>query len=167
MFNFRDADRAPIEGLPTDASKIFQPPQSKALARPAPQTTPDQRTRLEHHTIIDERLTMKGELESDGDVLVRGKVVGNIRCKVLIVDETAAIQGDVTAEEIVIRGAAKGKMRAGRIRIEKNADVDCELCHRLFSAEEGARVRGTLLLDESEQEEEFESDEPAELVQAI
>ena len=106
--------------------------------------TSGDRTNDPVHSIVDKHLTMKGDLESEGDVLVRGKVIGNIKCKLLIVDIDAQIDGGVEAEEVVIRGKAKGKVQADRVRLEKTAVVDCEIAHRSFSAEEGARIKGTL-----------------------
>ena len=35
-------------------------------------------------------------------------------------------------------------MRAERVRFEKTADVDSEIYHQSFSAEEGAKIRGAL-----------------------
>ena len=55
-------------------------------------------------SIVNSKLTMKGDLESDGDILVKGKVLGNIKCKLLIVDIDALVDGGVESEEIVIRG---------------------------------------------------------------
>lgn len=106
--------------------------------------TSGERTNEPVHSIVDKHLTMKGDLESEGDVLVRGKVIGNIKCKLLIVDADAHIEGGVEAEEVVIRGMAKGKIQADRVRLERTAVVDCEIAHRSFSAEEGARIKGTL-----------------------
>jgi len=51
---------------------------------------------------------MKGDLESEGDILVKGKVLGNIKCKLLIVDVDALVEGGVEAEEVIIRGNSKG-----------------------------------------------------------
>lgn len=158
MFNIRDSEKASLPAAGDESSRTMPPPlyASRTLAH-APQSQlpgPEYKGR-EHHTVIDVRLTMRGELESDGDILVRGKVIGDIKCKVLIIDESAAIEGNVIAEEIVVRGAAKGKIRADRIRIEKTADVSCEICHKTFSAEEGARIRGALILEEETGGEEF------------
>lgn len=100
------------------------------------------------HSIVDKHLTMRGDLESDGDILVRGKVIGNITCKMLIVDVDAQIDGGITADEVIIRGRAKGKIQAERVRLEKTANVDCEIAHRMFAAEEGARIKGSLHLME-------------------
>jgi cytoskeletal protein CcmA (bactofilin family) len=96
------------------------------------------------HSIVDEFLTMKGDLESDGDIHVKGKVLGNIRCKLLIIEIDALVEGGVEAEEVIVRGNTKGKIQADRVRLEKTANVDSEICHRSFSAEEGARIRGSL-----------------------
>ena len=96
------------------------------------------------YSIINEWLTMRGELESDGDILVKGRVFGNIRCKVLIVDQGAHVEGGITAEELTIRGLARGTIKVKRVKIEKTATVDGEITQEFFSVEEGARMTGTL-----------------------
>lgn len=103
------------------------------------------------HSLVDKHLVMRGDLESEGDVLVRGKVIGNIKCRMLIVDTDAEVDGGVEANEVIMRGKAKGNIKAQRVKLENTANVDCEIAHRIFSAEEGARIRGTLrILEESE-----------------
>jgi cytoskeletal protein CcmA (bactofilin family) len=87
---------------------------------------------------------MRGDLESEGDILVRGKVIGNIRCKLLIIEVDALVEGGVEAEEVVVRGNTKGTLQADKVRLERTANVDSEIYHRTFSAEEGARIKGTL-----------------------
>jgi len=96
------------------------------------------------NSVIDEWLTMTGDLESEGDILVKGKVRGNIRCKLLIVDEQASVEGGMIAEEIVVRGSTKGVSRSNRVIFEDTARVDSEIYHRSFAVEEGARIMGAL-----------------------
>jgi len=100
------------------------------------------------NSIIDEWLTMKGDLESEGDILVKGKVYGNVKCKLLIIDGEAIIEGGIIAEEVVVRGKTKGVIHANKVRLEKTAIVDSEICHQTFSAEEGARIKGALRFKE-------------------
>lgn len=95
-------------------------------------------------SIINEWLTMRGDLESTGDILVKGKIHGNIRCNLLIIDTDARVEGGIDAEEVVVRGATRGIMHAKRVRVEKTGDVDSEMYQDSFSSEEGARVRGVL-----------------------
>ena len=96
------------------------------------------------NSIIDEWLTMRGDLESEGDILVKGRIHGNVTCKLLIIDEKASVEGGVVAEEAVVRGATTGTIRANRVRLEGTARVDSEIFHRSFSVEEGARIEGAL-----------------------
>ena len=84
------------------------------------------------------------DLESEGDIHVKGKVFGNIRCKLLIIEVDALVEGGVDAEEVIVRGNTKGTIQADRVKLEKTANVDSEICHHTFSAEEGARIKGSL-----------------------
>ena len=95
-------------------------------------------------SIINERLVMRGDLESEADILVKGKVHGNITCKLLIIDTDAVVEGGIMAEELVVRGKTTGVIRANRVRFEKSAHVDSEIWQENFSAEEGARITGAL-----------------------
>ncbi len=97
-----------------------------------------------NYSIINEWLTMKGDLESEADILIRGKVIGNIKCKMLIIDAGAFVEGGIEADEVVVRGSTKGIMIAKKVRLEKSADVDSEIQHQSFSAEEGAKIKGAL-----------------------
>lgn len=100
------------------------------------------------HSIVEEGLVMKGDLETEGDILVKGKVFGNIRCNVLIIDTGALVEGGVEAEEVIIRGNSKGTIKANRVALEKSASVESDICHKIFSAEEGARIKGGLRFQE-------------------
>lgn len=106
-------------------------------------------------SIINEWLTMRGDLESEGDILIKGRVFGNIRCKMLIVDQGAHIEGGVRAEEMVVRGSARGTIKVKRLRVEKSAQVDGEIYQDSFSAEEGARITGALKSNAATQEDEL------------
>ncbi len=101
------------------------------------------------NSIIDEWLTMRGDLESEGDILVKGKIHGNIRCKLLIVDENAMVEGGMIAEEVVVRGTISGEIRSNRVRLEESAVVDSEIYHRSFSVAEGAQIKGALHFEEN------------------
>jgi cytoskeletal protein CcmA (bactofilin family) len=122
-------------------SQTAPPPLATVPAKPpsSPSGTPDSK-----FSIINESLKMKGDIESDADILIQGKVHGNIKCKVLIVDHMAQVEGEVSADEVVIRGQTKGVVRARRARFEKTARVESEIWHQSFSAEEGARITGAL-----------------------
>ena len=144
MFAPRKVEAHANGALPAEADRNFPAP-----AYNAAQATPASRSREQNYSIINEWLKMKGDLESEGDILVKGKVHGNIKCNLLIIDVDALVEGGITAEEVVIRGTTKGVINATKVRLEKTAHVDSEICHNTFSAEEGARIKGALIFKEN------------------
>jgi cytoskeletal protein CcmA (bactofilin family) len=96
------------------------------------------------NSTIDACLTMRGDLESDADILVKGKVFGNVKCNLLIVDSGADIEGGIIAKEVVIRGTVKGIIKAEKVRLDKTAEVQSDIYQNTFVAEEGALILGTL-----------------------
>ena len=139
MFTTRKPDGVQHSSAMADLDKS---PVAAAYAAPSATVKPVGRDA--NYSIINEWLTMRGDLESEGDILVKGKVHGNIRCKLLIVDIDALIEGGITADEVVVRGRTKGLIEANKVRLEKSAIVDSEISHMTFSAEEGARIKGAL-----------------------
>ena len=139
MFNNRKTEGTPISAVSTEGDKpTFGASQNPRTHSGSYKVDPSA------HSVVDKFLTMKGDLESEGDIHVKGKVLGNIRCKLLIIEVDALVEGGVEAEEVIVRGNTKGTIQADRVKLEKTANVDSEICHRTFSAEEGARIKGSL-----------------------
>ncbi|MFV0297262.1 MAG: polymer-forming cytoskeletal protein [Hyphomicrobiaceae bacterium] len=137
MFSPRKAETPP----PTNDSDRLA---NKGQSAPPQAVSVATRSKEANYSIINEWLKMTGDLESEGDILVKGKIFGNIKCNLLIVDTDALVEGGIEADEVVVRGQTKGTINANRVRLEKTANVDSEICHKTFSAEEGARIKGAL-----------------------
>ena len=104
-----------------------------------------QRNGTPARSVIDAWLTMKGNLESEGDIQVDGKVQGHIRCTQLIVGRDACIDGDVLAAEVVIRGKVKGVIRANRVKLQETACVESEIFfEKSLGIEDGASFEGQI-----------------------
>ena len=142
MFNNRKPDGTPSTPLKSEFDRSIQAAAQDATGSRSYRDYANDTDAS--YSIINEWLTMKGDLESEGDILVKGRVHGNIRCKMLIVDPGAVIEGGIVADEVMIRGTTRGTVRAKRVRLEKTANVDSEIFHDVFSAEEGARIKGAL-----------------------
>ena len=93
-------------------------------------------------SVIDAWLTITGNLQSEGEVQVDGKINGDIRCAHLTVGKEASIVGNITADEVVVRGKVKGVIRANRVILQDSARVESEIFHKRFSIEEGAIFDG-------------------------
>jgi cytoskeletal protein CcmA (bactofilin family) len=93
-------------------------------------------------SVIDAWLQITGNLQSEGEVQVDGQVHGDIRCAHLTVGRDARIAGNITAEEVVVRGKVTGLIRANRVILQDTAQVDSEIVHKRLSIEEGAWFEG-------------------------
>jgi cytoskeletal protein CcmA (bactofilin family) len=93
-------------------------------------------------SLIDRRLHVTGDLEGRGELHVEGKVEGNIRCALLVVGSQGMITGNVTADEVVVRGELKGTIRANSVVLQDRARVNSEIFHKLLSIEAGVCFEG-------------------------
>ena len=64
-------------------------------------------------TILSSDIDFSGTLSFDKPFLIRGKLTGEIKAKsLLVVDEGAVVDADITAPHVVVRGAVKGNVSA-------------------------------------------------------
>jgi cytoskeletal protein CcmA (bactofilin family) len=93
-------------------------------------------------SVIDACLVITGNLESDRDVQVDGELNGDIRCSQLIVSRNATVNGNIVADEVVVRGRVKGVIRASQVMLQDTAQVESEIFHKSLVIEEGACFDG-------------------------
>jgi cytoskeletal protein CcmA (bactofilin family) len=93
-------------------------------------------------SVIDAWLNISGNLQSEGDVRVDGRICGDIRCAHLVVGREATVVGHIVAEEAVVRGRVKGTIRANRVVLQDTACVESDIFHKVLSVDEGAEFDG-------------------------
>jgi cytoskeletal protein CcmA (bactofilin family) len=90
------------------------------------------------------------QLQSERDVQVDGELNGDIRCSQLIVSRDATINGNIVADEVVVRGKVKGIIRADQVMLQDTAQVESEIFHKSLVIEQGAIFDGqSCRIDES------------------
>ena len=57
-------------------------------------------------------LTITGNVESKGELHLNGRVQGDVRCVALVLGENAQLEGNVVAEDVMVRGRLIGSVRA-------------------------------------------------------
>jgi cytoskeletal protein CcmA (bactofilin family) len=93
-------------------------------------------------TIIDAEMTVKGNLTSEGELHIAGKVEGDVTVKMLTVGKDAAIRGTVTAEQVRVCGEITGSIRARAVTLAATARVIGDIHHDVLSMEAGALLDG-------------------------
>jgi cytoskeletal protein CcmA (bactofilin family) len=129
-------NKKPEEGFAPDLSSAPKPMMDGALLASRKSNLGPTRS------VIDAWLAINGNLTSEGEVQVDGQIVGDIRCTHLTVGKDAIINGNITAEEVVVRGKVAGTIRANRVILQDSARVESEIYHKLLSIEEGANFEG-------------------------
>jgi cytoskeletal protein CcmA (bactofilin family) len=98
-------------------------------------------------TIIGAGTTITGNIESNGDIRVDGKIIGNLEAKAkVIIGANGVVEGDITGKNADVLGTVKGKIRmedllylhgkavvdgdlfAGKLQIEPTASFNGQ-CH--------------------------------------
>jgi cytoskeletal protein CcmA (bactofilin family) len=129
----RDRQRA-IETMPADLPV-------KTVDIPAPKVRASKTTSMP--SIVSEGLHIAGNLFSDGDVQVDGRVEGDVQGRNITVGATGTVVGKIIADEAMISGAVNGEIRARAVVLTRTAKVASDITHESISIESGAMFEGT------------------------
>src|SRR5512132_3909827 len=91
---------------------------------------------------IGEGLTITGNVTSKGALHLDGRVQGDVHCVALVLGENAQLEGNVTAEEVMVRGRLIGSVRALRVMLQSTAHVEGNLFHKSLALEQGTHFEG-------------------------
>ncbi|HEY0997769.1 MAG TPA: polymer-forming cytoskeletal protein [Gemmatimonadaceae bacterium] len=96
------------------------------------------------YSVVDDHLTVRGELDTEGTVRVDGHVEGRLhRVGVLIVGPAGSVTGDVEAREVVVAGTILGSVQASkRIEVQATAKVRGDVSAGAMQLHEGGVVHG-------------------------
>jgi cytoskeletal protein CcmA (bactofilin family) len=91
---------------------------------------------------IGEDLTITGSVTSRGELHLDGQVLGDVHCVALVLGENAQLEGNVIAEDVMVRGRLIGSVRALRVSLQSKSHVEGSLFHRSLSLEQGTHFEG-------------------------
>jgi cytoskeletal protein CcmA (bactofilin family) len=81
-------------------------------------------------------------VSSKRELHLHGQVQGDIRCVALVVGENGQLEGNVVAEDVIVRGQLKGSVRALTVTLEAKSHVEGDLFHRSLSLEQRTLFEG-------------------------
>ncbi len=93
-------------------------------------------------SILSADFAITGDLVSDGEVQIDGKVEGEVRCTVLTVGVTGCLNGQAFADYALIRGKVEGRIRAHNVTLTRTARVVGDIIHDSLMIEQGAFIEG-------------------------
>lgn len=95
-------------------------------------------------SIIDAKMTIKGELLFEGKARIDGTVEGNIQGEHLILSETGQIKGDIQVATFVCHGTVEGNIKASLVTARNTCQIHGLIESNSLSVEPGARLSGEL-----------------------
>lgn len=96
-------------------------------------------------SIIGSDVRIVGDIITEGEMQIDGRIEGDIICKTLVIGQSGHIAGEVTAETIRVYGEVTGKLTAEQITIGRTGQVTGDICHGSLEIESGAQVEGHFL----------------------
>lgn len=93
-------------------------------------------------SIISIDLSVQGNLASNGEIQVDGKVEGDIKCKALIIGTKGSVSGEVSAQTVRIHGAIRGQVKAKSVFLASTAQMSGDIEHESLAIEPGAFMEG-------------------------
>jgi cytoskeletal protein CcmA (bactofilin family) len=91
---------------------------------------------------IGEDLKISGQVSAKGEIHIDGEVKGDVSCAALILGQNATVEGNVIAEDVVLRGRLIGSITAMRVTLEATSHVEGDIYHQSLALEQGAFFEG-------------------------
>ena len=83
---------------------------------------------------------VEGTLRFPGLVELAGTVKGEVTAGSVVVEESARIEGDLTARTITVKGSVDGRLVADEVRLHASARVNGQIEYGALSIDSGAQV---------------------------
>ncbi len=87
---------------------------------------------------------VEGSLVTDGEVQVEGTLRGTLKARVCIVAATGMVEGELDAEDIVVRGRVIGPLRGEHVHLQDGAWVEGDITSVTIAIDTGARLSGAV-----------------------
>ena len=130
-------------------------PDSGPSAPPAParerRETSASPSTSEAPTVIGKDAFIKGELRSSTDMLIEGRVEGEIHGTRVIVGESGDVQARIEAQVLTVRGTVRGDCEGSKkVEITSTGKVFGNIASRAIVVAEGATFRGASKMAQAE-----------------
>ena len=99
--------------------------------------------------IIGKGITIRGSLTGAGDLVIEGRVEGQVNLKNhLTIESSGTVEADIRADELTINGTASGNIDAGtKVSINQSAKVNGDVKASRVVIEDGAVFNGSIEMD--------------------
>jgi cytoskeletal protein CcmA (bactofilin family) len=87
-------------------------------------------------------IVITGDVECTTELLIAGRVQGNVRCSTVVVDEGGAVTGGIYANRIRVSGAVEGTIESGDLAVEAGGRIAGTITYSRLKVSAGGIVEG-------------------------
>ncbi len=109
---------------------------------PKKTSAPAPRTGASVPSILATDLIITGDVKTDGDVQIDGRIDGNITAGNVTIGEQGMVNGKIKATKVHVRGKITGKVDANSVELADTANVQADLTQDQLMIANGAFFDG-------------------------
>lgn len=96
--------------------------------------------------------TIEGDIKTEGDLRIDGKIIGNILAKGrLVTGPSSSITGDIVCTNGNIDGMVKGNIQVNEtLKVTKTANIDGNITSKKLIVDEGAVIQAKITMSGSQ-----------------
>ena len=109
-------------------------------------------------SVVSSDTIIKGKIDFKGELLIEGKVSGDILGDNLTLGPSAKVDGKIIVKAITIQGSFTGFIRSDTVKLDSGSTVKGDIEHSEISIETGANFNGKVIRISKQQKKSGESD---------
>jgi cytoskeletal protein CcmA (bactofilin family) len=95
-------------------------------------------------SFIGPEVLVSGDLATDAQLHVDGRIDGNVRCRQLVQGEAGIIAGNIQADEARLAGTIEGQVNVRTLFVAASARIMGDIAYETISIDAGAQLEGRL-----------------------
>jgi cytoskeletal protein CcmA (bactofilin family) len=109
-------------------------------------------------SVVSSDTIIKGKIDFKGELLIEGKVSGDILGDNLTLGPSAKVDGKIIVKAITVQGSFTGFIRSDTVKLDSGSTVKGDIEHSEISIETGANFNGKVIRISKQQKKSGESD---------
>ena len=109
-------------------------------------------------SVISSDTVIKGKIDFKGELLIEGKVSGDILGDNLTLGPSAKVDGKIIVKTITVQGSFTGFIRSDTVKLDSGSTVKGDIEHSEISIETGANFNGKVIRISKQQKKSGESE---------
>ena len=109
-------------------------------------------------SVISSDTIIKGKIDFKGELLIEGKVSGDILGDNLTLGPSAKVDGKIIVKAIIVQGSFAGFIRSDTVKLDSGSTVKGDIEHSEISIETGANFNGKVIRISKQQKKSSENE---------